>query len=156
MNITIISKKHGTQIVHFDKADAPLINKYTWCVASFGRTLCAMTRIGKKTCRMHKMIIKTKKFVDHRDGNALNNRRKNLRITTNSQNTKNRRLSKNNSSGFKGVFVNKKTGKFYVRIGLEFKQINGGTFNTAIEAAKRYNDLAKQHHGEFANLNFIS
>lgn len=31
----------------------------------------------------------------------------------------------------------------------------GGTFKTALEAAKKYNELAKQYHGEFAWLNRV-
>lgn len=41
--------------------------------------------------------------IDHADGNGLNNRLSNLRLVDHSENMKNCRLGKNNTSGFRGV-----------------------------------------------------
>ena len=43
--------------------------------------------------------------VDHIDGNSLNNNLNNLRLVTQEENCKNRRKSKNNSSGHHGVTI---------------------------------------------------
>ena len=55
---------------------------------------------------MHRYILNLKKgdMIDHINGNGLDNRRSNLRICTHTQNQANRRLSKNNTSGYKGVW----------------------------------------------------
>lgn len=42
--------------------------------------------------------------IDHIDGNGLNNRIENLRVTTLSGNQRNRRVSRNNRTGVSGVF----------------------------------------------------
>lgn len=42
-------------------------------------------------------------FIDHRDGNKLNDRWDNLRPATNGQNIQNSKLRKDNSTGVKGV-----------------------------------------------------
>jgi len=46
-------------------------------------------------------------------------------------------------------------GQFEVRICAFGKKYFGGLFLTSVDAAKRYNELALQHHGEFARLNKI-
>src|ERR1700726_3642325 len=48
--------------------------------------------------------------IDHRDGNPANNRWKNLRVATPSQNNANRRRPRNNTSGFKGVCLTRNAG----------------------------------------------
>ena len=59
----------------------------------------------EKDKRMHRIIMCVPKgmFVDHINHNTLDNRRENLRICTQSQNSHNAVLSTRNSSGYKGV-----------------------------------------------------
>ncbi len=91
--------------------------------------------------------------VDHINGNGLDNRRKNLRICTRLQNVRNTPKRKDTQSKFKGVHFLKKRDKWIARIQVEGKRINSGYFNTELEAAKRYNELATKYHEEFAYLN---
>lgn len=99
---------------------------------------------------MHQLLIKGKP-IDHRDGNGLNNQKSNLRVATCQQNNFNVPLTKRNKSGYEGVYKNRNSFIACIRIGGTL--IHGGSFRTAIEAASKYNQLAKQHHGEFAWLN---
>ena len=93
------------------------------------------------------------KIVDHIDRNPLNNQKYNLRICTKSQNAINSKISKNNSSGFNGVYWQKDAKKWRARVKVNYKIIHLGYFDNKIEAAKAYNKATKKYFGEFARLN---
>lgn len=70
-----------------------------------------------------KMII-----VDHRNGDALDNRRENLRVGTQSENNMNKKIQSNNTSGIAGVSWHKKQRMWNVKIGYKGKEINLGSY----------------------------
>ncbi len=115
----------------------------------------------RKSHRMHSIIMKTPGGyeVDHRDGNGLNNQRQNLRISTATQNSRNRRKSKafynrQLSSQYKGVSLQKSSNKWISRIMQNRRPIWLGIFEDEVDAARAYDTAAIQYHGEFARLNF--
>lgn len=94
---------------------------------------------------------------DHRNGDTLDNRRRNLRRATHRQNIANKRIQKNNRTGFKGVVANS-CADGVIRYVTYFK-FNGrtvrlGTFDTLEDAARVYDREASKQWGEFARLNF--
>ncbi len=96
------------------------------------------------------------KTIDHKNGDRLDNRKCNLRTATWNQNMVNRKIGKNNSSGYKGVsFSNegRRIKRWTAQIHLNNKHIHVGRFMTKEEAARAYNEAAKKHFGEFAYLN---
>lgn len=108
---------------------------------------------------LHRFIMKArskKKFVDHINGNGLDNRRKNLRIVTHQQNTWNRQKQKNNTSGYIGVYFDKKNGKgkWKSQISIKGKKTNLGRYDSRRKAAIAYDNKALELRGEFAKLNF--
>lgn len=112
---------------------------------------------GGKKFYMHREIMgaTTEQTIDHISNNKLDNRRSNLRFCTRSENQFNKGLSKNNTSGFKGVCFKKREGKWSAKIASNHKRYDLGLFNTAEDAARAYNEAAKKYHGEFARLNVV-
>lgn len=88
--------------------------------------------------------------IDHKDGNPANNRWDNLREATDSQNLANSKLAKNNTSGAKGVWLEKATGRWNSYITVRGKRIYLGTYDTVAEAGAAYEASARLHFGEFA------
>lgn len=93
--------------------------------------------------------------IDHADRDKTNNRIGNLRPATSSQNKGNIGLLRTNSSGYKGVSQNSRSGKWHAQIKVHGRQTYLGRFDTPEQAALRYNEAAKQHFGEFAYLNEV-
>jgi hypothetical protein len=154
-NVRYIPLTQGKYAI-VDAGDYERVSRYKWCLSRTGKQLYAQRRTGGKTIRMHQFIMNPPKgmVVDHIDGNGLNNRRSNLRICTRPENTRNRRVNPNTSTGFKGVWRDKKTGKCWAQIYFEGKPIRLGSFATAVEAARAYDRKAIELFGQFARLNF--
>ena len=110
----------------------------------------------QKKISMHRIIISSPDDmqVDHINRNGLDNRRENLRLCTNAQNSRNRGMQKHNTTGFNGVSWRKARRKYQARIIVNGKIFYLGHFTTAEEAAKAWDEAAVKHFGEFANLNF--
>jgi len=62
----------------------------------------------------------------------------------------NRAPGRNNTTGFKGVYLVRSTGRFKASIRLAGKHTYLGTFDTKEEASKAYEEAANDHWGEFA------
>lgn len=87
------------------------------------------------------------KIIDHIDGDKTNNKIKNLRAVTKSQNNWNQKNpSKNNNSGEIGVSFNKRLNRFSASITKDYKKYHLGYFNTAIEASEAYKEAKKKMH----------
>ena len=93
------------------------------------------------------------KQIDHIDRNPGNNRISNLRECDYSTNGLNVGLSKTNTSGFKGVYICGRTGKFVSQIRINKATINIGTYTNKLDAAKSYDLKVTEHHGDFGITN---
>lgn len=88
--------------------------------------------------------------IDHRDGNPLNNRWSNLRLSTYSDNAANRGRMRSNTSGFKGAVFCSRTGKWRALISKDRRRYCLGRYATAEEAHAAYVAKARELFGEFA------
>jgi len=86
--------------------------------------------------------------VDHINGKRADNRIKNLRESTRSENASNRSAQRNNTSGFKGVWKRKGLNIWVA----EINNMKLGHFKTPEAASKAYAIAAKQYHKDFAKL----
>ena len=105
--------------------------------------------------KMHRFILQLEKgdrAVDHKDGDGLNNQKNNLRICSNAENVRNKRISPKNTSGYKGVCFEKQTGKWKAQITVNYDHHNLGRFSTKELAYQSYCEAAKRLHGEFARV----
>jgi hypothetical protein len=112
---------------------------------------------------MHRMITRAPQGiqVDHINRNRLDNRRENLRFVTDSQQSINRgkvMICKGRvaTSKYKGVYWEKNSRKFRVRISFNGKRIQVGYFTSEVEAALAYNDAIQRFYGEYAALNQVA
>ena len=142
-----------------DSEDYEELNKYNWQarVQTYTGLFRAKRSENKKEIDMAREIMNCPPGleVDHINGDLLDNRKCNLRICTHGENMRNRRLQRNNTSGYRGVHYFKRDGRYVAYIYLNGRKIHIGSYKTDIDAAMAYNAHARDLHGEFARLNDI-
>ena len=111
--------------------------------------------IDGQTYRAHRLIFMfvhgyLPEYLDHKDGNKMNNNITNLRPATSQENNRNAGLSRVNTSGVTGVNFHPIMGKWRAYITVDDKQINLGYYlvkDLAVEARRK---AEKEYFGEFA------
>ncbi len=143
------------QFAIVDDADYDWLNQWKWCALKRRATFYAGRNIGgrcnQRLVLMHREIMNAQngQEIDHKEGNGLNNQRKNLRFCTHSQNMMNSRKQKG-TSRFKGIYWNKQKQKWRAMITIDHKRIHLGYFVSEKQAAKIYQKAANEYFGEFA------
>jgi len=147
------------RVVQFDELDAHLFAGRSWRVGT-GRKkpyLVWSTHIKQvhASIYFHRLITGAGKgqFVDHINGDSLDNRRTNLRIASTTENNRNVGPRRNSSSRFKGVDFNR--GRWRARIRLNYEHIELGMYGNEVEAAYAYDLASLKYHGAFGRRNFL-
>jgi hypothetical protein len=150
-----IKLTRGLEVI-VDDEDFESLNQFKWySQKGQGNHYYAARCEKRKTILMHRVLLNPENFyVDHINGNTLDNRKCNLRIVTNAQNIMNsKKCDKKVSSKYKGVHWHNQSQKFRVKITLNKKEIHLGYYNNEIDGAKAYNEAALKYHGKYARIN---
>jgi hypothetical protein len=113
-------------------------------------------RLGNRIYRAHRLVFLwmvgawPENEVDHQDGNRLNNRWSNLRQATPSENRMNKGMRSDNTSGRKGVCLDRRSKRWQAQVMLSKKRHHLGYFDTPEEAHAAYVEAARRLHGKFA------
>ena len=140
-----------------DDADFEFINQWKWQYHTGGYARRDYAVDGKRfKVYMHRVITGNDEslVVDHINGDRLDNRKENLRLCHQKQNSANSRKSKNNTTGFKGVCFYKRDGVYTAQLMKDRKMIYLGRFTKPEYAAAAYDLAAMNLFGDFANTNF--
>lgn len=140
-----------------DDDDYKWLSAYNWCLQRGYSSFYAIRNNPQSkptTITMHRQILglNDSRRTDHINGNGLDNRRSNLRISSAGQNRANSKPNKGRR--FKGVHYRNAPNSYGVQITTKEKRIWIGTSKTEIGAARMYDIAARKHHGKFAKLNF--
>lgn len=158
----ILNGKYGNgKVAMVDSEDYANLKQHKWYVDIKGYCYRNGYKDNNKrtTIKMHREIMKPKddEQIDHVNHIKLDNRKANLRITDNQNNSYNRGKYNNKStSRFKGVKIESRTQNYWVAfIKVKGKQKYLGHYTTEESAAYAYNLAAMEHHGEYACLNNV-
>lgn len=160
--MTKIYRTIGINFVHhllLDNEDFQKLSKHKFNVyiGKYGH-IYATVKINKRFELLHRYLLgitDPKICVDHKNGNTLDNRRENIRACSQRENSRNSKVPRNSTTGFKGVSYKKTHGKYRAYIFVDKKQKSLGYYDDPINAAIAYNNAAKLYFGEFARLNKI-
>lgn len=140
--VVILSSDKSETPILVSPQDAERVQTRTWQIRSDGYVQNGTSRGGRYVSTMlHRFIMGLEpgdpRSVDHHDGNPLNNRRANLRVTTHAQNQQNRAETKDwGSSSYRGVSWSKTRDKWIAYGYLDGHQHHLGYFEDEHEAGQ--------------------
>lgn len=152
LELTVINRKYEKiGKIKIDKSDLDLVRSIgRWRLDKDGYA----TNGANGTVFMHRIIMEAEDTdeVDHKKTgikHRSDNRRKNLRLATRSQNTSNSKTMKRNTSGYRGVQFREDTNKWVAEIHVNKVRHYLGSFKTKEEAHDAYVKAAKEYRKEF-------
>jgi hypothetical protein len=152
----IMSQRYGRIEFTYSVEDTELILSTKWYanMAGSGKMYIKTFIKGepKQLSRLLLNVTDSIVFVDHVDGDTLNNTRQNLRSCSRYENSRNRNRHVNNKSGYKGVCWHKQRQKWQAEIQHDNKQVHLGAFSNKQDAIDAYAAAAKKYHKEFAKV----
>jgi hypothetical protein len=134
-----------------------VLSKLSWCLDGRGYLITTVRRSDgtRTTKKLHQVVyehyhgpVPPGLEIDHKDRDKLNSVPTNLRAVTHSVNIANTGKQSNNTSGYKRVSWDKKSGKWHAKIEVKGKQVNLGRFTDKIEAARAVNRAYERYFPE--------
>lgn len=155
-NIYDISGEYGigytsntNHVFYFDLEDYPKIKDYCWSEDERGYIYSTLD--NKKRGRIHRFLLNPKQntVVDHINHLVYDNRKSNLRICLQRNNSTNRHKQKNNTSGRVGVIWVKSSGLWKAQINIDLKSVPLGYFKDFEDAVKARKEAEDKYYGEY-------
>ena len=144
----------ATMAVDTDVFDAHKGGRISARQTSGSRYIYAGYMYKQKPYLLHRDVIDAGELhVDHIDPTTkiyIDNRRRNLRACTHSQNKQNSRKYSNNTSGIPGVCWSKKDGVWHSRISVNGKLKHLGSFDNIEFAIGARKQAEREYYGEYA------
>lgn len=140
------------QIAIVDEEDYNFLINWKWRAVWDGYRFYARNAYSEAMHRIILEITDSKIHVDHIDGDSLNNRKRNLRLATSSQNQANRTKTRANTSGVKGASWNIKRNAWQAQIGFRGKNIHVGYFDDLEDASCAYKMKEIELYGEYSKF----
>lgn len=144
-DVLIITTAKG-EIILADAEEYDRLSQHSWCVSKTGY---AVATIHRRVVKLHRFLLNLTdkgQLIDHINHNTLDNRKRNLRICTSSQNAKN--TSPVHGEGHLGI-RRTRFGKYNVRITCDRKQMHIGNYDTLEEAIQARIEAERKYHGEY-------
>lgn len=142
---------------YFDLEDYDLIKNYKWHIDKAGYIVACIKDGDKQTTiKMHRLVMGVsdpKIQIDHIKHRVNDNRKSKLRVATQTENSMNKRLLDNNTSGKTGVYFNKRDKKWIAQIACQNKLRVLGRFENYDDAVSARIDAENKLFGEFSYLN---
>lgn len=171
-------KTNKGELIKVDEKHFDVLNEHTWHVDANGyavttkyiRSRKESKETGlprKKFIKMHRLVyelehdvtLTTKEHIDHINRDRIDNRIENIRVDLQGNgdgiNQINQGLRSDNTSGYKGVFLRKRTGRWESSVSYKGKKKWLGSFDSKEEAAVAYNEKVIELHGEDVYLNDV-
>ena len=143
-------KKEEVARAMIDLEDVDKIKSYRWGFAQ------GYAYNGKCKLYLHRLVMDCPDdmVVDHINHNTLDNRKCNLRVCTQKQNSMNMSKQKINcSSQYKNIYWNKQISRWVVQITVNGKKKHIGSYTNEIEASIEADRAMLLYQGLYANLN---
>ena len=154
--VTIVLTQGKVAVI--DAADVLCVSQHRWfAVKGNGRrspVYYAATKMNHRTVFIHRLLFSCRQDIDHINGDGLDNRRCNIRVCSNAENSRNKRHFDGGTSRYKGVSWDKRSHVWHALIKVNYRSISLGRFSCEADGARAYDTAAREMFGEFARCNF--
>ena len=146
----VLYDKYNKEVARalIDIDDVDKINQNKWCLTTNGYVI---TTINNKVIFLHRLIMNpdNNMVVDHINHNKLDNRKTNLRVCTQQQNSMNQTIHYDNTSGTAGVSWNKLKCKWEAYITFNYNTIHLGYFTNKEDAILARKEAEIKYFGNY-------
>lgn len=143
-----------TGLARISAKDTARVREHRWSLVSRKRAVgTGYAECSGKRLRLHRFILDAPcdKEVDHVNGDGLDCRRRNMRLTTRAKNAQNLGVRRDSSTGHRNVIWDKARAAYRVEVRVNGVSLYGGRFQSLAAAKRKAREMrtgAFTHHNE--------